>query len=139
MRDRPWNIVYQCVHVRKEEGRGGSREKEKGTESKHGGSVEERERKLWIEIERREREGEWMVVERGRSGGKAEFAKKGDGERGWRKDGKSEVGRATRRLEGGERERERVEERPVSSSRQWRRVSPSLGGEIRKNGGGSGK
>lgn len=87
----------------------------------------------------REREGEWMVVERDRSGGKAEFAKKGDGERGWRKDGKSEVGRATRRLEGGERERERVEERPVSSSRQWRRVSPSLGGEIRKNGGGSGK
>lgn len=112
--------MYQCVHVRKEEGRGGSREKEKGTESKHGGGVEERERKLWIEIERREREreGEWMVVERGRSGGKAEFAKKGDGERGWRKDGKSEVGRATRRLEGGERERERVEERPVSSSRQ---------------------
>lgn len=133
--------MYQCVHVRKEEGRGGSREKEKGTESKHGGGMEERERKLWIEIERRERErgGEWMVVERGRSGGKAEFAKKGDGERGWRKDGKSEVGRATRRLEGGERERERVEERPVSSSRQWRRVSPSLGGEIRKNGGGSGK
>lgn len=133
--------MYQCVHVRKEERRGGSREKEKGTESKHGGGVEERERKLWIEIERREREreGEWMVVERGRSGGKAEFAKKGDGERGWRKDGKSEVGRATRRLEGGERERERVEERPVSSSRQWRRVSPSLGGEIRKNGGGSGK
>lgn len=131
--------MYQCVHVRKEEERGGSREKEKGTESKHGGGVEERERKLWIEIERREREGEWMVVERGRSGGKAEFAKKGDGERGWRKDGKSEVGRATRRLEGGERERERVEERPVSSSRQWRRVSPSLGGEIRKNGGGSGK
>lgn len=98
--------MYQCVHVRKEEERGGSREKEKGTESKHGGGVEERERKLWIEIERREREGEWMVVERGRSGGKAEFAKKGDGERGWRKDGKSEVGRATRRLEGGERERE---------------------------------
>lgn len=38
MRDRPWNIVYQCVHVRKEEGRGGSREKEKGTESRHGGA-----------------------------------------------------------------------------------------------------
>lgn len=125
----------------REEGRGEGRVERKGKrdgeQARRG--VEERERKLWIEIERREREGEWMVVERGRSGGKAEFAKKGDGERGWRKDGKSEVGRATRRLEGGERERERVEERPVSSSRQWRRVSPSLGGEIRKNGGGSGK
>lgn len=41
-------------------------------------------------------------------------------------------------LEGVERERERekVEERPVSSSRQWRRVSSSRGGEVRKNGGG---
>lgn len=39
-------------------------------------------------------------------------------------------------LEGVEREREKVEERPVSSSRQWRRVSPSRGGEVRKNGGG---
>lgn len=126
----------------REEGRGEGRIERKG---KRDGEQARRgcggARKEAVDRDRteREREGEWMVVERGRSGGKAEFAKKGDGERGWRKDGKSEVGRATRRLEGGERERERVEERPVSSSRQWRRVSPSLGGEIRKNGGGSGK
>lgn len=126
----------------REEGKGEGRVERKG---KRDGEQARRgyrgARKEAVDRDRteREREGEWMVVERGRSGGKAEFAKKGDGERGWRKDGKSEVGRATRRLEGGERERERVEERPVSSSRQWRRVSPSLGGEIRKNGGGSGK
>lgn len=133
--------MYQCVHVRKEEGRGGSREKEKGTESRHGGArVEERESKLWIETGRTERERKRVDGggKGGRGGGKAEFAKKGDGERGWRKDGKSEVGRATRTCSKGlrEREREKVEERPVSSSRQWCRVSSSRGGEVRKNGGG---
>lgn len=123
----------------REEGRGEGRVERKGKrdgeQARRGESVEERESKLWIERERERVDGGGKG---GRGGGKAEFAKKGDGERGWRKDGKSEVGRATRTCSKGlrEREREKVEERPVSSSRQWRRVSSSRGGEVRKNGGG---
>lgn len=111
--------MYQCVHVRKEEERGGSREKEKGTESKHGGGVEERERKLWIEIERREREREsgwwWKGVEvvEKRSLRKKETEKEGSGRT---ERAKSDVRRGGSK---GVRERERGSRRglfPVPAS-----------------------
>lgn len=54
MRDRPWNIVYQCVHVRKEEGKGGVERKGKrdGERARRGcGGA----RKEALDIGRRER------------------------------------------------------------------------------------
>lgn len=109
----------------REEGRGEGRVERKGKrdgeQARRGESVEERESKLWIETGRTERERERVDGggKGGRGGGKAEFAKKGDGEKGWRKDGKSEVGRATRTCSKGLRERERRSRRglfPVPAS-----------------------
>lgn len=126
----------------REEGRGEGRVERKGKrdgeQARRGESVEERESKLWIETGRTEREREsgwwWKGWSRWWKSGVCEKRRR-------RKrvaEGRKERSRTCDEdvLEGVEREREKVEERPVSSSRQWRRVSPSRGGEVRKNGGG---